>query len=152
MTASEFKELETHRNNLPDITIDLIEVMANTHASIISNFNVFVAANRIMTDLVRNGLRVKREGLYEIIRRHHEFINVGIITFAYGEDEFSNSEEGHWLIFAIDTNEDRVYCFCSYNSFKGAQKAFENTLSCFVEPYLSYKIEHSEPIDIVKRG
>ena len=68
MTASEFKELETHRNNLPDITIDLIEVMANTHASIISNFNVFVAANRIMTDLVRNGLRVKREGLHDIIR------------------------------------------------------------------------------------
>ena len=90
--------------------------------------------------------------MFEIIRRHHQFINTQIITFAYGEDEFSGSVEGHWLIFAIDLKEDCVYCFCSYNAFKGAQTAFEKLLRCFIEPYLSYKKEYDGPIDMKGNG
>ena len=48
--------------------------------------------------------------------------------------------------------EDCVYCFCSYNAFKGAQTAFEKLLRCFIEPYLSYKKEYDGPIDVKGNG
>lgn len=126
--------------------------MARTHASAISDFNVFVAGNRFMTSLIQQSFRETKHGIFDIIRCYHEFINVRIITFAFGEDEFSASEDGHWLIFAIDMAEDRIYCFDSFNAFKGAQTAFEKLVSCFIEPYLSYKQEYDGPIDKKRDG
>ena len=56
-----------------------------------------------------------KKDLFQAVRGRYDFINVQVIVFAFGEDEFSGNPEDHWIVVAVDFLCDMVYTYNSYN-------------------------------------
>jgi hypothetical protein len=84
--------------------------------------------------------------LYQAIRRARKFDNAQLILVPLIEKKMRN-DSGHWLLFAIDLKNDKIYMYDPCNEFMGSYTACDEIKRVFLGPYLSYKREKPGPID-----
>lgn len=92
------------------------------------------------------GQEMGKRDLYQAIRRARKFDNAHLILVPLIEKKVKN-DSGHWLLFAIDLKNDKIYMFDPCNEFMGSYTACDDIKKVFLCPYLSYKSEKPGPID-----
>jgi hypothetical protein len=89
---------------------------------------------------------MNKRDFYQAIRRARNFDNAQLIIVPLIEKNVKN-DSGHWLLFAIDLKNLKIYMFNPCNEFMGSYTACDEIKRVFLGPYLSYKSEKPDPID-----
>lgn len=86
---------------MPDAVLDCVEALLNTHSATDARPYALVANTVEMTDALNKERAMTKEQLFNTTREHFEFIDAKLVVFAYGDDKYSQSAEGHWLVFVV---------------------------------------------------
>jgi hypothetical protein len=105
-----------------------------------------------MTTAIDANVEMNKSDLFEVIRKHHEFIGAKVVVFLYGETRYLTNSDGHWLVFAVDFSCDTVFVYDSCNRFKGVSEAFKKLKKAFIKPQLCYLVQNSKPLDRPEKG
>lgn len=134
ISKKDIEILKREESPLPNRVIDCIEALLLHHLTNDDNHQIFIANHRLMTDAIDAGVEMTKGDLFEVIRKHHEFVNSQVVTFLYGETRHLTNSDGHWLVFAVDFTCDTVFVYDSCNRFKGVSEAFEKLKKVFIKP------------------
>jgi len=123
---------------LPDEVLGCLITLILFHCDLSGNSDIFAILPNDIQFFVDEQQEMGMWDLYQAIRRARTFDNAHLVIVPLVEKKMKD-DSGHWLLFAIDLNNDKIYLFDPCNEFIGSYGACDMLKKVFLGPYLSYK-------------